>query len=403
MRAVCAGAAAMLLGLTFVGGPAAARHLGIDLQRHKPVWLLLRESLAVPPSPRALAAISELQDRCMLNEIDTGAARRIADRVLGAQADLTRPWHPELSELLLAVLPHHEDPHPAFERYIRQTAPFQVRTDVSYYENSPLPFDLFLDSPRIGHSDSWWIYTEIESLRVNGVEFKIDHNDPRPSNTALGRWLTPWDRDVACRIPFSVWAENATGESTVELTWTISAMTGDASAAWARNIHRKTELGAGPEEFMEDWEDYGTAKWTHTWSGTIRVLPPTYTRYVTSDDSIPVDEIDRCLTDVRISAGRTPDGVALWLGGVFRNPPLDLAYEVRIETPFGSKPLGLVGGLADETAGFFLRTGVESLDASLVTLRFVPRADYASRRQGMMLIDSRELRREHIPVDWIAP
>ena len=400
-RYIAAGAALLMLGLALTAAPTIIRRAGIDINRHKPVWMLSREAMPSRWSPRSAPALSELARRCSASTLSRAQATAIAGRILRQQSADARPWERAHGDLFLELLPSITGGQAALHRYIRQLAALEVQTDIACFEDRPITIDLCAPAARFGTADSWWVTASIETCRINGVEIEIDEDDPRPFNNIAGRWFTAWF-DGAVRFPFSVWADGVSGHADIELTWKIEAMTEKASVAIARGIQRSLDSGVKPEEIMQgDWEHMGAAEWTQSWSGSLVIEPPSQSRRVGLDVSVPLPEIDRCIRDVYVQAGRNPDGISVWVGGSFINPPLDLAYDVWIDTSHGTRRVGRIGALADESVRFSLSPTLDQLTDTQVTVRFVPAADYADRRQGMRLIDGRELVRRSIYVSWI--
>ena len=400
-RSIAAGAALLVLGGAILAAPTIIRRAGIDINRHKPVWLLSREAMASRWSPRSVRALDELERRCAANSLSRTQATAIAEKILLQQSDDSRPWVRDHGDLFLEILPLVAGGQSALDRYIRQLAALEVQTDIACFEDRPITIDLCAPAARFGTNDSWWVTASIETCRINGVEIEIDEDDPRPFNNIAGRWFTAWF-DGAVRFPFSIWADGVSGNADMEITWKIEAMTEKASVAIARGIQRSLDSGVKPEEIMQDdWEDMGAAEWTQSWSGTIVIEPPSQSRRVGLDTSVPLPEIERCIRNLYVHAARNPDGISVWVGGSFIDPPLDLAYDVWIDTSHGTRRVGRVGALADESVRFSLSPTLDRLTDTQVTVRFVPAADYGDRRQGMRLIDGRELVRRSIHVDWI--
>ena len=95
-RPLWAGVAVLTIGI-LTAAPLLAGLAGVDVDRHKPLWLLIRESRHSP------TAAAEIDRRHVAGDLDADAVARVAVRWLDHQGDRDLPWIFEKGDLLFRL------------------------------------------------------------------------------------------------------------------------------------------------------------------------------------------------------------------------------------------------------------------------------------------------------------
>jgi hypothetical protein len=148
---------------------------GLDWQKSKPTWYLLRETHA-PDAATRLAALNELHARLTVKQLDRRQVGRLVDRVMAVQADASQPWvnvHGDIIELARAN--GHVD-HDQWVKYAERSVANFAKLDVRprVRRGDPAVHVLRCEPPRLGGQKSWAGIVRIRGLVLDEQEAPLN-------------------------------------------------------------------------------------------------------------------------------------------------------------------------------------------------------------------------------------
>ena len=158
---------ALLVACLLVGGIVGYVVIrGVDVQAHKPAWLLARELRSTDDAARD-AAVAELERRLNQGELSPAAASTLVDWALDQQADRSLTWDPRWGGLVETARRDKAASDAQWKRYARQGLVPLLAVRPSIRQGDPLPMEVSVDR-RTGPAASWQMYLTVENLAAAG-------------------------------------------------------------------------------------------------------------------------------------------------------------------------------------------------------------------------------------------
>ena len=168
-RLVTVGAFLLVPCLLWLGGVAAVTLGGIDVNRYKPVWLLVHDA----GGTNGTAAVAELRRRLDDGEMSKGQATGIIDGFLQDQADLSSEWAKSKGTFVEHAATTGVATAAQWQRYVAQGVGPAVRARPLVRADGGLPVEILTEKQRLGDGASPLAGPGNPSTGVGGVAFEL--------------------------------------------------------------------------------------------------------------------------------------------------------------------------------------------------------------------------------------
>jgi len=376
--AIATGAMLMVLAVGIGGAFGWGAASGFNWNTIKPTWLLQREAARGTP-PTASAALTELIDRLESEDLDEAVVSELISIGLARQEDLDQPWEPLWGDFIeIAYFMNSVDPDD-WSRFLRQCLPvsaIDVSTRQRLRAGDEVPYQLTVSKPRLGNRTSIMleIGTHAAGYSALGQEAVVEIS---PSRARLGL-----AGGGSGRVTWNVGMDLPVGTHEVWVEWLISPRIGSGAAGDGQRV-----------------------EWTERFTQSIEVVSRNAPLIEFVTDPELARQVRDSLSIQKMSIrSSTPgeEGPLTSSGAVqFKNPPIDMAFEVIWvvgDQEFVAGQVSMTAGEKTHSYGIWGEVG--GFDADVVDVILRPSARVAMQTTEVDRIWGGEVRFEDVPVEW---
>ena len=362
-----------------------------DLNRYKPLWLLLRE--------KDRPALLEINRRFAANQLDRAQTDRVTAAALAVQADTSVPFLFEWGNFIETARAAGMVDDESWKRYAKQSIPLQLIARANVRRGDPVPIRFHYGPTRLGRGYNFRAEMSVAGSSLGGVPLS------GTTRTNFGISDTTGGTDMNCRlvIPPDKLATLSDGPNPLRVTVRVTIQEAQAPP----HSNRTKDL------VTHDVET----------TAMVNVVPADQPTVQVVTDPGRRTDVEACLTlkgwreprvfvswdhgdwgvgrDVHVSKDAWGNDHALFLIAVQRPPPIGLAFDVSvIDRSVRAWPSDSVAIDAGANWGSVCRGAWDGFNADKVDVLLKPNPAVAAATVGITQIWGGEIRFRDVPVVW---
>lgn len=199
---VVAGCLLMLLPMAPLGVYVYAGATGTNLNKYKPLGLLLWESAHAPPAT-CQAIAEELQDRMVAGRLSKDQTATVVNAALALQADPKRPWHEAWGSLLSQAMLSGDLPREKQKEFRDNAAVLTLECRGAVRAGDALPLLVKSKEARVSPDATYLTMVGLKAVTLGGETLPTTEPVPSPVESESGwfSFLGSTSRRVAAGLP----------------------------------------------------------------------------------------------------------------------------------------------------------------------------------------------------------